>query len=167
MRALLLTTLLFLACAPLVRADSGDPDPTNKKRFQMLAIGGRAMLLDRELGKSWLLAAKGGKAAWIPIRNLDDSNLASSWLKANLPTRKGAPTDKSNVSMTEATRQVQLEEITNSEVAAEPFTVLVAREKAELNRLKAEYGDRHPEVMACKNRLRELLKVGAEDRDRK
>lgn len=168
MRALLITTLLFLTCTPLVLADRGSaPDPNNKQRFQMLAIGGRAMLLDREMGKTWLLAAKGDKAAWIPIQNLDDSSVASSWLKANLPARKGASSDKTNVSMTEATRQVKLEEITDSEVAAEPFTVLVAREKAELNRLKAEYGDRHPEVMACKNRLRELLKVGAKDRSRK
>ena len=78
-----------------------------------------------------------------------------------------SPANREKVSMTEATRQVKLEEITNSEVAAEPFTVLVAREKAELARLKNEYGDRHPEVLASRNRLIELMKVGEEDRGRK
>ena len=119
------------------------------------------MLLDRESGKTWLLAARGDKAAWIPIQKLTESTVASNWLKANLPARLsarrvGEPT------MAEAMRQVKLEGITDSEVAAEPFTVLVARARAELTGLKRQYGDRHPEVVASRTRLVELLRAGQE-----
>lgn len=162
MRTLLISFSLLLVSSALAVAQDGPPsNATNDDRYQMLAIGNRAMLLDREEGKSWLLAAKGGKAAWIPIQKLDESSIASGWLKANLPARTN--TSREKVSMIEAARQVKLEEISQSEVAAEPFNVLVAREKAELSRLKGEYGDRHPEVLACRNRLIELLKVGSKD----
>jgi len=164
MRALLISVLLLLVSSTVTVAQDGPPsNATKDDRYQMLAIGNRAMLLDRESGKSWLLAAKGDKAAWVPIQKLDESSVASSWLKANLPARSGTETSREKVSMTEAARQVKLEEITQSEVAAEPFNVLVAREKAELSRLKGEYGARHPEVLACRNRLIELLKVGSKD----
>ena len=161
MRTLLFSTLLVLVSTMVVGAQEGPPGNAMKdERFQMLAVGNRAMLLDRKAGKSWLLAAKGDKAAWIPIETLDDSSVASAWLRANLGG--GSGTKRARVSATEAARQVKLEEITQSEVAAEPFTVLVARERAELTRLKREYGDLHPEVVASRTRLLELLKVGDE-----
>lgn len=168
MRATLLTLLFCITLSSsVVGADNdafgpGESPDHEDGRFQMLAIGGRAMLLDRETGKSWLLAARGEKAAWVPIQQLGDSSVASSWLKANLPARKpSGTTAKGGVSMKQAQRQVQLESITGSEVAAEPFSVLVARERAALNRLKSEYGDRHPQVLASRTRLRELLKLGS------
>ncbi len=162
MRTTLLVTLLVSSFVTSLAAgqDLGMPRKSgSKERFQMLTVGGRVMLLDHQSGDSWLLAARGEEAAWIPIKRLDQPSIASSWLKANLPARRKR--SKDDVSMTEATRQVKLEEITKSEVAAEPFNVLVARERAELTRLKAEYGDRHPEVVACRNRLRELLRIGS------
>lgn len=163
MRSFLCVTVLFSLFSFSFAAGLDGPDLTKNGdgRFQMLAIGGRAMLLDRQSGKSWLLAAKGDKAAWIPIQRLGDSLVASNWLKANLPARPGGlVSTPGSVSRTEAERQVRLERISNSEVAAEPYSVLVARERASLTQLKAEYGDRHPEVMASRNRLKELLKVG-------
>lgn len=169
MRFMLCTAVLLSLIASSFSFGQFAPDLSKKDdgRYQMLAIGGRAMLLERETGKSWLLSAKGDKAAWIPIQRLSDSTVASGWLKANLPSRSAASgSDSRNVSMSEAKRQVQLEQITNSEVAAEPFSVLVAREKAALSRLKSEYGDRHPEVLASRNRLLQLLKVGDKAKDK-
>ena len=54
------TSALLLMAVLCVEINAADP-PGNvdDPRFQMLAIAGRAMLLDRETGKSWLLAAKG------------------------------------------------------------------------------------------------------------
>lgn len=144
---------------------SGQP-PANAKddpNFQMLTVGNRAMLLDQRSGRSWLLAARGDNAAWIPIQNLKESSVASNWLRANLGRRPGARQPamaRTRVSLQDALRQVELESISNSEAPVAPLTVLIARERAELTRLKREYGDRHPEVVASRNRLIELLRVG-------
>lgn len=156
-----IASALLLMSVLCVQTNAADPPgDVDDPRFQMLAIAGRAMLLDRETGKSWLLAARGEKAAWIPIQKLGSSSVASNWLKANLPERKSSNGGKKPSARTQALRQVAIEQVAGEKASSEPYEVLIARARAELTRLKREYGDQHPDVVASRTRLVQLLRLG-------
>lgn len=134
--------------------------------FQIIAVGDQAIMFDPKAAKTWILRTSGIHCAWLPIEKMDSAEEADSWCRDSgfydLLNRDGGKP---------RTRLATLQKVVEASepnLPIEGMLVAIARERAALRRLMAEFGTQHPDVLKSRERLRELLEVhelGVRDND--
>jgi len=112
------------------------PRPGSGKKlpavFTVTPAAGSAILVNSRTGQSWWLFVNDvDRPAWLPISRFDDYQQAAEWLVTHASAGDAKPA----------------------------VDVQLAFAKAELKKLRSEYGSRHPKVTKLRDSIRALDKL--------